>query len=94
MCDHILTPASEFWLNTVKMKKKTGRKQLNHFLYMTVLDGETLTLGDIVFSIKQTGATQSKSYQGENLTVFILEPFFRGLGFYDSGCNSVTLSIC
>jgi hypothetical protein len=22
MCDHILTPASEFWLNTVKMKKK------------------------------------------------------------------------
>ncbi len=42
---------------------------------MTVLDGETLSLGDIVFSIKQTGPTQSKSYQGENHAVFILELF-------------------
>jgi hypothetical protein len=56
-------------------EEKTGRKQLNHFLYMTVLDGETLSLGDIVFSIKQTGPTQSKSYQGENHAVFILELF-------------------
>jgi hypothetical protein len=57
------------------MKKKTGQKQLNYFLYMTVLDGGTLSLGDTVFSIKQTGPAQSKSYQGENLTVFILELF-------------------